>query len=69
METKENKTELQQPPQNDGKTFGLLGLVVNSMDQIHLECAMSGDSTQGLTLAVLRAGRQQSRLSRAEQSR
>lgn len=34
-----------------GRPLALLGLVVNSMDQIHSECAMSGDTTQGLTLA------------------
>lgn len=34
-----------------GRHLALLSLVVNSMDQIHFKRAMSGDTTQGLTLA------------------
>jgi len=51
VETKENKTKLQQPPQNDGKTFAFLGLVGNSMGQIYFPCEMSGDATRGQSVA------------------
>lgn len=33
-----------------GRHLALLSLLVNSMDQIHFKSAMSGGTTQGLTL-------------------
>lgn len=51
METKENKPNFSSQLRMMGRPLALLGLVVNSMEQIHFECAMSGDMTQGLTLA------------------